>query len=90
MTLNFQYKDDPLFVEFLETHTGKTAWKNDIDISMETYTEKEKSDDDDDESNDDKDDESKESKDKKEDEKNKDEEKIANKVISDLEVCMIM
>ncbi|XP_029676364.1 probable RNA-binding protein 19 [Formica exsecta] len=80
-----KYKDDPLFVEFLETHTGKTAWKNDIDISMETYTEKEKSDDDDDESNDDKDDESKESKDKKEDEKNKEEEKIANKVISDLE-----
>lgn len=89
MALNFQYKDDPLFMEFLETHTGndvKAVWKNDIDISMEI--EKEKSDDD--ESKNDKDDESKESEDKKEEEENKEEEKIANKVISDLEVCMIL
>ncbi|KMR02737.1 putative rna-binding protein 19-like protein [Lasius niger] len=79
-----KYKDDPLFMEFLETHTGndvKAVWKNDIDISMET--EKEKSDDD--ESKNDKDDESKESEDKEEEEENKEEEKIANKVISDLE-----
>ncbi|GAB1868922.1 Probable RNA-binding protein 19 [Camponotus japonicus] len=77
-----KYKDDPLFMEFLETHTGNDVeiWKNDIDISMEA--EKEKSDDD--ESEDDKD-EFKENKDEKGEEENKEEEKIANKVISDLE-----
>ncbi|XP_072744526.1 probable RNA-binding protein 19 [Anoplolepis gracilipes] len=77
-----KYKDDPLFMEFFETHTDndvKALWKNDIDISME----KEKSDDD--ESKDGEDDESKESEAKKEEEENKEEEKIANKVISDLE-----
>lgn len=70
-------------MEFLETHTGNDVaiWKNDIDISMEA--EKEKSDDD--ESEDDKD-ESKENKDEKGEEEDKEEEKIANKVISDLEV----
>ncbi|KYM94101.1 putative RNA-binding protein 19, partial [Cyphomyrmex costatus] len=38
-------KDDPLFIEFFETHTGKdakTVWKNDIDVPQE---EVEKSDD---------------------------------------------
>ena len=83
--LNFQYKDDPLFVEFLETHTGndvKAVWKNDIDISAEAI---EKSDDES-RDKDDKDDDSKEDEDEKEEEKNEGEEKIANKVISDLEV----
>ncbi|XP_077267436.1 putative RNA-binding protein 19 [Temnothorax americanus] len=32
-----KHKDDPLFMEFLETHTGKDAkavWKNDIDVPV--------------------------------------------------------
>lgn len=73
-------------MEFLETHNGddiKSVWKNDNDISMET--EKEKSNDDES-----KDDEFKESKDKEKEEKSKEDEKLANKVISDLEVCTIL
>lgn len=70
-------------MEFLETHTSnaaKAVWKNDIDIPM-TVTEKS----DDDES---KDDESKDDKYIKSEESGDDEneEKIADKVISDLEV----
>lgn len=72
-------------MEFLETHGNatKAVWKNDIDISVE----KEKSDDESEESDDK--DESEKSKDEKEEEENG-EEKIANKVISDLEVCRIL
>lgn len=79
-----KYKDDPLFMEFLETHNGediKAVWKNDIDISMETKKEKSS----DDESKDDRDDESKESEEEEKEEKNKEDEKIANKIISDVE-----
>lgn len=68
--------DDPLFMEFLETHTGdnmKGVWSNDsntIEKLGDKYNE-------DDETTDDEDD-------KKEE--NIEEKKIANKVISDLEV----
>lgn len=73
-----KHKDDPLFMEFLETHNSNAAkaiWKNDIDIPM---TEKS-----DDESKDDEFEESGDEKEEKESEEK--EEKIADKVISDLE-----
>lgn len=69
-------------MEFLETHTDNNVaiWKNDIS-NLEVKEEKS----DDNEFEDDKD-ESNKNKNEKEEEENKEEEKIANKVISDLEV----
>lgn len=70
-------------MEFLETHisnAAKAVWKNDIDIPM-TVTEKS------DDESEDKSDKSEESgDDENEGKKSKEEEKIADKVISDLEV----
>lgn len=76
-------------MEFLETHTGnksiKAIWKNDIDASAEAS----KFNDDDD--NDDSNDEDTVDSENEEEEKGKKtaKEKIADKVISDLEVCYV-
>ncbi|XP_032690910.1 probable RNA-binding protein 19 [Odontomachus brunneus] len=95
-----KHKDDPLFMEFLETHGGnkiKAIWRNDIDVSAEATGKSSDNDDDDDDNDDDDDDNDdddnsknkedtveSENKEGKEEEK-KENGKIADKIMSDLE-----
>lgn len=81
-----QHKDDPLFLEFLESHTAnKGVWNN--DTALTAIQCKEHSDDDDEEASDkDDSDEGKVKEEEEEDGKHK----IADKVISDLEVIRIL
>ncbi|XP_060815232.1 probable RNA-binding protein 19 isoform X2 [Bombus pascuorum] len=82
-----KHKDDPLFMEFLETHTkDKAIWKNDTiltAIQTKEHSDNEINDSDSSDQNNDKED-SKEKEDEEEEKKEK-EQKIADKVISDLE-----
>ncbi|EFN75799.1 Probable RNA-binding protein 19 [Harpegnathos saltator] len=74
-----KHKDDPLFMEFFETHTGnniKAIWRNDISASADVIGNF---------NDDDKDENTAENGDEEEEEERKGEEKIADKVISDLE-----
>ncbi|CAL7941010.1 unnamed protein product [Xylocopa violacea] len=77
-----KHKDDPMFMEFLESHAvRKNIWDNDTTLINETKKEHSGSDTSDDEANDEDDNEEKEGNEEKEKEK----QKIADKVISDLE-----
>ncbi|XP_031835387.2 putative RNA-binding protein 19 isoform X1 [Nomia melanderi] len=77
-----KHKDDPLFMEFLESHTAnKTVWTNDTILAVTKEKDQSNSEDDDEEASDKDEDDEEEEKDEEKEEK----EKIADKVISDLE-----
>lgn len=80
-------------MEFFETHTGnnvKAIWKNDIDASVEATGKSNDDDDDDDDSNNEEEDTVDSENEEEDKEEKKAKEKIADKVISDLEVCCKM